>query len=796
MNEENGLPGGSVTLPMYAEVLPDIDSRRLDHTYHYLVPEGLEVSIGTLVQAPLKTRQIKGMVVALTEELPAAAAAFKLKPLTCVLAEALIPPDLLRLATWLAETTICPVTRSLHTVWPFLGGKGSWWYVLPEVNGSETAVAPNNESVGTSDNETAVARDETAITSDAVLTRVHAALKRSRRRALPEKLLCARALVAPPALSQYVAAGNLLREMRFEIPGLNEETNAPPVMPAALTPAQQDDAPSAVLNTPPAMPTAPAATSAVPAALTPAQQDAAAQIESARASGVGTVLLQGVTGSGKTLVYGHLVAQVVARGQQAIVLVPEIALTSQLMAFFRARFGDRAAVIHSGIKTGEKLRIWSLCLRGELDVVVGARSAVFAPFPRLGLIVIDEEHDSAYKQDSDPKYHARDVARYRLPAGLVVLGSATPSLESFAAAKGGKIGSVRLNTRFNRQPLPTIEVVDMKAELARGNRSVLSEQLQTALSVRLERGEQSILFLNRRGHSTFVICRECGYVVNCPHCDVALTFHHDRQKLRCHYCNHQEENLVTCPRCRSRYIRHFGQGTQKVEEETKRLYPAATILRLDSDTAGGAPDKILRVFREERADILIGTQMLAKGLDFPKVTLVGVVACDQLLHMPDFRARERAFQLFTQVAGRAGRAARPGEVLLQTYSPEDRTVQYAASGDFERFAWEELSFRRERQYPPFVHLLRLTLGHEREESVIRCAMALGLCLEKELADAKMLGPVPALLTRLKNEYRWQISLQHKQPAYLREGAGRGVKAFYAMAPAAGLRLALEMDPLY
>jgi primosomal protein N' (replication factor Y) len=479
--------------------------------------------------------------------------------------------------------------------------------------------------------------------------------------------------------------------------------------------------------------------------------------------------------------------------------VPDISLTSQIAAFFTAHFGAAVAVVHSGLKPGEKLAVWEKCLRGELQIVVGARSAVFAPFPRLGLIVLDEEHDGAYKQDENPKYHARDVARRRLPRGLIILGSATPSLEAYAAAARRQIARVALPVRYNKNPMPQIIVADMKHELAAGNKSVFSAPLRDGLTDLLARKEQAILFLNRRGYATFVLCRECGHVVSCPRCDVALTFHQKSDALRCHYCGHRETPVKTCPVCGSAYIRYFGQGTQKVEEAVREIWPEARLLRLDRDTAAArGPEEIIARFRRREADILIGTQMLAKGLDFPNVTLVGVVAADQMLNMPDFRARERAFQLFTQVAGRAGRGRRPGTVILQTYAPEDRTVLYAADYNYELFARDELAYRNERRYPPFAHVLRLMVFQTDEAKAVKAAVILAALLERELAAypaLRLLGPAPAVLTRLKNEYRWQIILQGRDPAELRRAAHKGVAAFYRDSAAGGVRLSLDVDPL-
>ncbi|MDR1603921.1 MAG: primosomal protein N' [Gracilibacteraceae bacterium] len=776
---------------LYAEVLLDVANRRLDESFHYIVPEGMTVRAGAIVQAPLKNRQVRGLVAALTAELPPGAD-FTPRPLSAVLEDdSLIPPDMLELAHWLAETTICPLALSLHTVWPFLRGRGEIWY----------------SPAGAWRAEAAAEREET----DERRAAVRRCLRRSRRGALPAKILARRAGVDASFLRDCEAEGLLGREIRFPQSSGGAPAPAGAAGSAAPEPAgMKSGAEPAGSGGGRAKP-APGSyradadwesrlTARYDLPLTPPQADAWRRAAAAWAEGWSTVLLHGVTGSGKTLVYGRAVAEVIACGGQAIVLVPEISLTSQIAAFFTARFGAGVAVAHSGLKAEEKLAVWEKCLRGEVQILVGARSAVFAPFPRLGLIIIDEEHDGAYKQDENPKYHARDVARRRLPHGLVLLGSATPSLEAYAAAARRQISRVTLPARYNQSALPQIVVADMKRELATGNKSVLSLPLREALTALLARGEQAILFLNRRGYATFILCRECGHVVSCPHCDVALTFHQKTEALRCHYCNHREYPVKRCPRCGSRFIRYFGQGTQKAEEAVREIWPQARLLRLDRDTATAArgPENILASFRRREADILIGTQMLAKGLDFPHVTLVGIIAADQMLNMPDFRARERAFQLFTQVAGRAGRGLRPGMVILQTYAPEDRTVLHAAAYDYELFAREELAYRSERRYPPFSHMLRLMIFHGDEARAAKAACALAAALQAAIASAphlRLLGPAPAVLTRLKNEYRWQIILQGKDPAELRQAAHRGVAAFYRDGPTGGVRLSLDFNPL-
>ncbi len=424
-------------------------------------------------------------------------------------------------------------------------------------------------------------------------------------------------------------------------------------------------------------------------------------------------LLQGVTGSGKTEVYLQSIALCIEQGRQAIVLVPEISLTPQMVERFKSRFGDAVAVLHSRLSGGERYDEWRKIKERRVKVAIGARSAIFAPFEQIGLIIIDEEHESSYKQEETPKYHAREVAvkRARQHNAVVVLGSATPSLESFMAARraslqlgGGAL--LPLPQRALGRPLPPVEVVDMREELKDGNRSMFSRRLHSALQQCLERGEQAVLLLNRRGYSTFVMCRSCGYTAGCPHCDISLTYHQRTRMLRCHYCGHAERSPETCPDCGSEHIRFFGTGTQRVEEELVKLFPGIRVIRMDVDTTTekGSHEKWLTQFGQHKADVLLGTQMVAKGLDFPLVTLVGVIAADSSLNLPDFRAAEKTFQLLTQVAGRAGRHHLPGQVVIQSYMPEHYSIQTAKLHDYDAFLEEELKHRRLLSYPPFCGL--------------------------------------------------------------------------------------------
>jgi len=529
------------------------------------------------------------------------------------------------------------------------------------------------------------------------------------------------------------------------------------------------------------------------------------QIES---SGFGVFLLQGVTGSGKTEVYLQEIRSCLDRGREAIVLVPEISLTPQMVERFRGRFGGRVAVLHSRLSEGERFDEWRRISTGQADVAVGARSAVFAPFRNLGLIIIDEEHESSYKQEESPKYHARDVAleRARRHGAAVILGSATPSLESRREAEEGRYRFLRLDERIGGRPLPPVHIVDMREELRAGNRSMFSRRLHAAIADRLDRREQMVLLINRRGFATFVLCRSCGYAVLCPHCDIALTYHRRARALRCHYCGYAEREAAACPKCQSPHIRYFGTGTQRVEEELGRAFPGIRVIRMDLDTTGkkGAHERWLSMFRRHEADVLLGTQMVAKGLDFPLVTLVGVIAADTMLHLPDFRAAERTFQLLTQVAGRAGRHELPGEVIVQTYNPEHYSIALAGRHDCDGFAERELRLRKERDYPPYRRLIRIVLSHEQAPALMawgeRLAAELNRLMEAERertggqGACEVLGPVPAPISRLNDRYRFQCVVKYSEDLAavrcVREAAGVLDDAVRTR----GLQVSIDVDP--
>jgi primosomal protein N' (replication factor Y) len=454
-------------------------------------------------------------------------------------------------------------------------------------------------------------------------------------------------------------------------------------------------------------------------------------------------------------------------------LVPEISLTPQMVTRVKSRFGDLVAVLHSGLSNGERYDEWRRIERGEAKVVVGARSAVFAPLENIGLIIMDEEHESSYKQDETPRYHARNVAKWRSDyyGATVVLGSATPSLESRARAQKGVYQHLLLPERINQQPLPAVQVVDMRQELRKHAESNFSTELLDEIQIRMSRGEQSILMLNRRGYSSFIMCRDCGFVLQCPNCDISLTLHMDTHTMKCHYCGHEEPIPKICPNCQSHKIRYYGTGTQKVQEELQAIIPDAKILRMDVDTTRrkGMHEKLLNSFGNQEADILIGTQMIAKGLDFPNVTLVGVLNADTALGLPDFRSSERTFQLLTQVSGRAGRADKTGSVIVQTFNPDHYAIKLAQHHDYEHFFQMEMNIRHRGKYPPYFYTLQISVSHEEEAQAAKAIMNIAQFLKPNLdKNSIVLGPTPKSIARMNRKYYYQLVIKYKQDTRLHQ----------------------------
>lgn len=740
---------------LYAEVLVDVSTRKIEQGFHYRVPPGLagKVRVGARVMVPFGRRQVAGYVTSLGPAPDFLAEKVEIKEIGDILDTGpVFTPGQMELARWMAGYWLCSVAAALQAIiWPRIQGVGP-----KKIRGLYPVVPARG---GPAFEWRSAKRERVWATAAA-----HPGISR--------KELAAASGVSVSLVDKLVAEG-LLRCGEVEL--------------------RRDPYPAEGLITGDGF------------TLNPEQADTLEEIKRAvDRSRREVFLLHGVTGGGKTEVYLRAIAHTLDRGRQAVVMVPEISLTTQMVSVFRGRYGDRVAVLHSRLSEGERYDEWKRIACGVAPVVLGARSAAFGPLSNPGLIVLDEEHEPSYKQEETPRYHARDVA-LRLAAqfeAVAVLGSATPSVESYYRAQpGSPYRLLSITRRIEMRALPEVRVIDMRQEMKAGNSGLLSSQLISALQDRLARREQSILFLNRRGYSTLVVCRECGLVMKCPHCDISLTYH-TTGRLSCHYCNHSVSDPGCCPDCGSRYVDYFGAGTQKVEEEVRKLLPGAGVLRMDSDTTArkGSHGRILRVFRDGGADILIGTQMVAKGLDLPQVTLVGVVNADTTLHMPDFRSAERTFQLVSQVAGRAGRGDLGGEVLVQTLSPGHYSILAASRHDYPGFYEKEMAVRRSLNYPPFTRLARVlvTGSDEGEVRVLAGAWAVEL---RRLAggddgqgEIEILGPAPAPLTRVKDRHRHHVIVRSRSGNRLRSLLQLAMDRMEAKKSKGGLNAVVDIDP--
>ena len=481
-------------------------------------------------------------------------------------------------------------------------------------------------------------------------------------------------------------------------------------------------------------------------------------------------LLYGVTGSGKTEIYLQLIEKIIQKNKTAIVLVPEISLTPQMVERFIARFGqEKIAVLHSKLSIGERYDQWNKIKNGECKIVIGARSAIFAPIQNLGLIIIDEEHDSSYKSETNPRYNAKELAGYMAKKNNIplVLGSATPDISTYYKAENNKIEMLKLTKRANESNLPKVDVIDLREELANGNRSILSRKLYEEIEKNLKDKKQTILFLNRRGYSTFVMCRDCGYTVKCKNCNITMTYHIKTNKLKCHYCGHEEKNLTECPECHSKNIKYFGTGTQRLEEDINKIFPEATTIRMDIDTVTrkNSHEEILNKFKNDNINILIGTQMVVKGHHFPNVTLVGVIAADSSLYIEDYRANERTFQILTQVAGRAGREKLPGRVIIQTYNPDNFAIECSKKQNYDEFYETEIELRKQLKYPPFCDIISIGLTDTDNNKIKNVSERLynniSRTIKNEKMDFNIYKPLPCPIDKIKNKYRWRIILKGK-----------------------------------
>jgi primosomal protein N' (replication factor Y) (superfamily II helicase) len=838
-----GFPDRAAPLPrsLWVEVL--VDCAGAQGLYTYGIPEGMELLVGDIVAVPFGPQQTGAIVLALVHHLPPDLAPTQIRPVLDVISRGFFAPQYWQLLEQVADYYCTPLMSVIRTALPpgLLGRSQRRIRLGAEAAGLGAGLGAGGGAVGLGLGlglpaqkvlgllQASKTGSYTSRYLQQQLKTANTGIRELLRRGLVEsyleppttaqpKLLAAVTLVHEPDPSDPLdpLTGKLTDKQHLAIATLKRHGGE--LLMTELTEFSQVSSgviktiekkgyvliqPREVLRSD----LGPHLDPDQPKPLTPDQAKALEAIQDCL--GFRSILLHGVTGSGKTEVYLQAIAPVLERGQSALVLVPEIGLTPQLTDRFRQRFGRRVCVYHSGLSEGERFDTWRQMLQPQAQVVVGTRSAVFAPLQNLGLILLDEEHDGSFKQDQPmPCYHARLVAQWRakLENCPLLLGSATPSLESWVAIKErGRLDSVQPNPlyltlpeRIHARPHPPIEVVDLRLELREGNRSMFSRSLQKALRALKDKGQQGILFIQRRGHSTFVACRSCGTALDCPHCDVSLAYHHthtDAQPLlRCHYCNHAEKHPDRCPTCASPYLKHFGTGTQRVTQELTTLFPEMSWIRFDSDTTRnkGAHRQLLNKFAEGEADLLVGTQMLTKGIDLPQVTLVGILAADGLLHLSDFRASERAAQTLLQVAGRAGRGEEPGRVILQTYSPEHPVVQAVQQYRYDSVLRQELIDRAALHYPPLGRLILLRLSSPDADAVERGAEQVAAALRDRLPLGwELLGPSPAPIPRIAQRFRWQILLKGSPEAEPMDWAEGWLRTICP----GGVSLAIDVDPL-
>ena len=707
---------------MYADIIVDISHEKLDRSFQYRIPEALinQVQVGMVASIPFGNGNHlrKGYIIGLSET--PAYASDKIKEIAGLCSdEAATESRLIALAWWMKEHYGSTMIQALKTVLP----------IQEKVKGKEKRTL-----------RLMISHQE----AETLLHELQGSRCKARARVLETLLQQEQGFLDyTKAVKEAGLTPSVLRyfEEREIIHLEYEQVYRMPVDTASIP--REEEKPLSGL-----------------------QQKAVDEIlEEWKQPLPRPVLLCGVTGSGKTQVYMKLIEQVLKQGKQAIVLIPEIALTYQTVRRFYGRFGEKVSVLNSRLSQGERYDQFCRAKRGEIQIMVGPRSALFTPFSRLGLIVMDEEHEPTYKSENSPRYHARETAikRAQMEGAKIVLGSATPSIEAYSCAASGEYNLVKLEARFGERPLPQVSIVDLREELKAGNRSVLSRELKQALGECLEKGEQAMLFLNRRGYAGFVSCRSCGHVIKCPHCDVSLS-QHNNGKLICHYCGYEIPNPDKCPECGSPYIGGFKAGTQQVEQVIRKVFPESRVLRMDYDTTRqkGSYEKILASFSAHEADILIGTQMIVKGHDFPDVTLVGVIAADLSLNESDYRCGERTFQLLTQAVGRSGRGRKQGRAIIQTYHPEHYSIQAAAVQDYEAFYQEEMSYRLLLDYPPAAHMMAVLGSCEEEELLSRGMFFIEKYVRKVYPgeDLHVIGPAAAPIGKVKDVYRKLLYLKH------------------------------------
>ena len=800
----------------------------IDKPYDYLVPkELLEAAVpGVRVIVPFGrgNRESEGIILSRGE-----GEKFQgIKPLKSVLdREAVLDGDGIALALWMRQRYFCTLFEAAKTILP-----AGLWYQIKEVwhfaDGYETAVDAMEKDIPQSGAVLDVlyasgGSADLAALKEACGEQVGATLKAMQKAGI---LSCetdakrrigdkTRRMVSLAVRSEdaiaYMESKRLRAPQRYEAIKLLATTGPTSaaelcyftgISQAALRALEKSGIITFSQEEELRVPQAEAVESGAPIVLNDEQQAAFGQILALTQTGrPEAVLLQGVTGSGKTQVYLRLVEEILIQGRSAIVLVPEIVLTPQMMRKFSAYFGSRVAMLHSSLRLSERYDQWKRIRRGEVQVVLGTRSAIFAPVKNLGLIVLDEEQEGSYQSENPPRYHTRDIAKFLCArhSAVMVLGSATPSVESAWAARQGIYHKAELRRRYNTGNLPQVIISDLRQEIKAGNPGLIGGDLRRELEENIAHGEQSILFLNRRGNSRMLLCGECGYVPECPRCSVAMTYHSANGRLMCHYCGHSERSYDTCPVCGG-LMKHVGAGTQKVEEELRELFPDASVLRMDADTTTEGHEKLLSRFEKEKISILLGTQMVAKGLDFENVTLVGVLSADLSLYVDHYRAAERTFNLLTQVVGRAGRGGKAGRAVIQTYTPENDVIRCAAAQDFERFYEGEIRVRRARRYPPFADLFTFTVSGTEEGNVLRAAATVRetlrcICQPLSSAEIEVLGPAPAPVLKVNNRYRYRVTLVGKNEKALRERISWLLKEFANDRANRGLNIFVDCNTL-
>ncbi len=792
-----------------AQVIVDVPTRQTNSPYSYSIPDGLtdQIEPGMRVQVQFGPRKVTGFVVDITDD---STYEGKLRPISELIDLApVITPELLSLSSWMADETFSFKISCLQTMLP--GGMRT--KVAKRLVASDR-IRDAHPEIFNGQNEVDYDRQKYSATTIATILQLqknhditvnyeltsHAKpilMKAYRSKLAADKIAPILATVKKNAVGQQRLLKIIQNESKQPIlqAKMGEAGVGKSALEAGVKEGWIEETAVRRFRNPFLQPVE----KSYPLKLNPDQQAAVDKFNQAiEAQQNPTFLLEGVTGSGKTEVYLQAMAHALSIGKTALMLVPEITLTPQIVGRIRSRFGNQVAMLHSALSNGERYDEWQRINSGEAKVVVGVRSAIFAPLKNIGLIIMDEEHDSSYKQGDNPRYQTRDVAKWRAAYNHcpVVLGSATPSLESRARAMKGVYQLVKLPHRFNNHALPEVSVIDMKDEIAK-NHPILSGSLAALIEDRLRKHEQIILLLNRRGYSSFIMCRDCGYVPQCPNCDISLTMHKETHTLNCHYCGHSEPIPNTCPKCGSRRIRHFGVGSEQLEEQVKDQFPAARVLRMDVDTTRkkGSHEAIINKFGAHKADILLGTQMIAKGLDFPEVTLVGVLNADSALQFPDFRASERTFQLLTQVSGRSGRADKQGEVIIQTFNPEHYAIQLAKTQDYEAFFQTEMRIRHMGHYPPYYFTVKITGNSASEKQTAYEMHQIVNFLQARLSQkAIILGPTPKTIKRINNRYYYQAIIKYQREPQLKAALDEILMKSQGKAKR-GLQIAIDNEPL-